>query len=182
MICSTVAALQEPDAGSALAAAAQLITVGRSYWRITMRLLLEAWALQMHLLHGVGNDTIGLEAIMERLGITYRQCKLTRQRDADSDDGASSLSSAEHRRGKDKFKKSHKKRSKSKHKRKRAASLDVEELLPLDHTSMHDPQAAEWELDGLLGASGRVTCKYPEVVDVLVAHTLTSWSRQLERR
>jgi len=148
-----------------------------------MRLLLEAWALQMHLLHGVGTDAKAVEGVMDRLGIAYRQCKPTRTENADSEDGASSLSSGEHShyRRKAKHRKGHKKRSKRKHKRNRAASLDAEELLPLDNTSMLH-QAAEWEIAEGLEPSGRVTCKYPEVVDVLVARMLTSWSRQLERR
>ena len=182
-MCSIVSALQEPDSGSAPAAAVRLITEGRSSWRIAMRLLLEAWALQMHLLHGVGSDAKAVEGVMDRLGIAYRRCEPTRAGNADSEDGASSLTSGEHshHHRKAKHRKGHKKRSKGKHKRNRAASLDAEELLPLDNTSMLH-QAAEWELDGVLEPSGRVTCKYPELVDVLVAHTLTSWSRQLERR
>ncbi len=150
-----------------------------------MRLLLEACALQMHLLHRVGNDAKALEGVMDRLGLAYRQSKPARAETADSDDGASSLSAGDysHHRRKSKHRKGLKKRSKRKHKRNRASSLDAEELLPLDNISMLGQlQATGWELDGVLGANGRVTCKYPELVDVLVAHTLTSWSRQLERR
>ena len=171
-------ALQAPELGSAAAVAAQLSAQRRSSWRVTMSLLLEAWALQMYLLRGAATDVSAVQGVMDRLGIEHRQCKRTAADRIESSwvgllDGAGQSD----KRRKSKESKRHSKRSRRKHKRERSDSADSEELLLQDHAGMEQAPELEWELDGVHGATGRFTCRYPALPDVLVAHALTRWSR-----
>ena len=176
-------ALQQPKLGSASAVAAQLAAQGRSSWRISMSLLLEAWALQMHLVHGIGNDVKLLEGVMDRLGVSYKQRESNAAEAGAGSSEAGLHAEPGHKRHTAKHGKTHRKHANKKHKRERSDSPDSDELLPRDYTDMREPAAgAEWELDGVLGASDRVTCRYPELADILVAHKLTCWSREIETR
>ena len=173
--------LQEPGASTALAAAAQLVSQGSSSWRVSKSLLLEAWALQMYVLHVVGSDADALERVMEQVGMKYkRHAAIATASIVISEAALSGRPEQSHSRLKRKLHSKHGKRLKKKRKRDQSDSSD-DELLPREY---RDQQAqvpsVEWELQGLYGPV--VTCSYPHVADVVTAHALATWFREVQGR